>query len=117
GKAHGMCTRLRSGRIVVMSVIDEPDCEAVFEARPQCRFHLGSIPVGLPGQGIDVQQRLQQQHFAMSVSVRYRACSTRSCKRTYQHIALRIQWSSVGRTKLIPTVQIGSWNLMAMVGL
>src|SRR5262249_45578990 len=116
-KADGMSPRLRGGRVVMMSMINEPDREAVREAWPQRGLYLGSIPVALPGEGIDVQQTLQQQHLAVNVPIRYRACRAGSRQGPDQDRPLWIKRTAVGGAELIPTIQIGSGNLMAVVSL
>jgi hypothetical protein len=69
-EADGMRVCLTGQGIVVLCVIDEPERETVLEPRTQLRFHLRFIPIGLPGECVDVHHSFQHDHLAVNATVR-----------------------------------------------
>src|SRR3546814_555344 len=114
--ADGMRVRGRRLRIVVMRVIDEPDRELIVAAFTECLSYFRAIPVGLPGQRVDIHQRFEYQHLAVDPAIGNGAGGIGGAERTDQHLALRMDRRAAGIAELIPAAHVRSRQLMAMIG-
>src|SRR3546814_7035257 len=93
--------RGRRLRIVVMRVIDEPDRELIVAAFTECLSYFRAIPVGLPGQRVDIHQRFEYQHLAVDPAIGNGAGGIGGAERTDQHLALRMDRRAAGIAELI----------------
>ena len=101
----------------VLRVVDEIKPELVVDAISQSFFHLRAVPVGLPGQSVDIHHRFQRDHLAVEPAVLDRACPVQRADRPDQDLALRVDRLALAVPELVPSIHVRRRNLVAVIGL
>src|SRR5213594_2480538 len=100
----------------MLGMVGEPESEVVGDMLgPQSLFRLLTVPVGLPGQGVDIHQALQHDHLAVEPAVVDGASRVEGADRADQDGALWVYRGAVGAPELVPAIHVGRRNIVAMM--